>query len=294
MTETHSPSTSSPCEAPTATLAALALGEALPPDEQERLLSHLLLCAACRRRLDGYAAVARVLPLAAPDAEPSPGLRDRILQAAARERAPLVQPAPPQPPADRAAWEPIPAAEPASPAPARVPSAPRGPGWRQLLRPALGLALAALIALGIGQAVQIGRLETQLAEQQARTAANGRLIVAAFGNDDAVEVRLEPADDLPAASGRVFVSPGEPAAAIYARGLPQLPDGREYQLWIVHDGVVTSAGRFGVTPEGRAWRPLRPEESLGVVERVFVTAEPAGGSARPTGVEVLAGTPVVP
>lgn len=261
---TPQPPTRSACDPYVGALAALALGERLAPEEQEQLLAHLALCAACRRRLDSYAAVARLLPLAAPEAAPSPELRGRILAAAAGGSVPV--------------------------APAGAPA----PRWRRLLRPALALALVALIALGAAQSVRVGQLEAQLAEQQARSAANGRLVIAAFGNDDAVEIALEATAAAPGASGRAFVSPGEPAAAIYARRLPPLPAGQEYQVWVEHAGGVTSAGRITVNDEGRAWRPLRPDVPLGAVVRLFVTTEPAGGSPQPTGAEVLSGAPERP
>lgn len=261
---TPQPPTSATCDLHAGALAALTLGEHLAPEEQEQLLAHLTLCAACRRRLDHYATVARLLPLVAPEAAPGPELRGRIIAAAARGSAPV--------------------------ATARTPA----PRWRRLLRPALALALVALVALGVVQSARVGQLEAQIAEQQARTAANGRLVIAAFGNEDAVEIALEATAAAPDASGRAFVSPGEPAAAIYARRLPPLPADQEYQVWVEHAGGVTSAGRITVNDEGRAWRPLRPEAPLGTVVRVFVTAEPAGGSPQPTGAEVLSGAPRQP
>lgn len=252
-------------------IAALALGEALAADEQTRLLEHLLLCADCRRRLEAYAAVAQLLPLAAPLAEPSAGLRERLLEAAARSQPPAQQPQ-------------------AQPRPERRTPAPWA-GWRRAVGLAAALALAALLAVGLGQRATINRLEAEAAAQQARSAGNLALLLAAFGNDDALELDLEPAGDAAEAWGRVFVSPGEPALAIYARGLPALPQGRQYQVWIAHDGRITRAGSISANDEGRAWRPLRPAETLGSVERVFVTAEPTGEPAQPTGAEVLSGAP---
>jgi hypothetical protein len=256
------------CEIVAPSLAALALGAALDPDEQELALAHLALCAACRRRLDGYASVTQLLPLAAPEADPSFALKDRILGAAA-------------------ALGPAPNDIPAAPSPA-----PTGPRvwWRWLVGPAMALALLLLLAGNVAQAFRANALQESIARQQTQSATYSRLVIAAFGNDDALEATLLPSGEHDYASARVFISPGEPAVAIYARNMPQLPPEQTYQLWVAHDGEITSAGRFAANDEGRVWRSLQPAEQLGQVERVFVTVEPADGSAQPTGPEYLSGT----
>jgi anti-sigma-K factor RskA len=255
----------SACDTCAVSLAALTLGEPLAPDEQTRLLAHLALCQRCRRRLDEYATVAQLLPLAVPEVAPSPELRARILAAAGQTRT------------------------------ATRPLAPRGTpwaGWRRLVQPALGLALAALLALGLNRELAVRGLQAQISAQQAQTQTNIGIVTAAFGNDDAIEATLGPSAAAPAASGRVFISPGEPAVAVYARDLPQLPEGQIYQVWLVTPAGTISAGTFVVNPAGRGWRPLRPSEPLVSVERVFVTMEPTGGSPQPTGPEQLSGVPV--
>jgi anti-sigma-K factor RskA len=221
-------------------------------------------------------AVAQQLPLAAPEAEPPPELRARILAAAATLSAEQAR---------------APASEAAEPPPRQAPWR-----WRRLLAPALALALVALAILSMVQGLRIARLEASIEQQRAQSAANGQLVIAAFGNADALESTLLPADGSGYASARVFISPGEPAVALYARELPQLPPEETYQLWIAHDGRTIGAGTFAASAEGRAWRALRPPEPLGEIERVFVTVERAGGSPQPTGPEVLSGTtvPAVP
>jgi len=256
----------SACDACAASLAALTLGEPLAPDDQAPLLAHLARCERCRRRLDDYATVARLLPLAAPEVAPSPELRARILAAAGQTRS------------------------------APRPLAPRGvpwARWRRLGQPALGLALAALLAIGLNRELAVRGLQAQISAQQAQTQTNIGIVTAAFGNDDAIEATLGPSAAAPAASGRVFISPGEPAVAIYARDLPQLPQGQIYQVWLVTPAGTVGAGTFAVNPAGRGWRPLRPPEPLVSVERVFVTMEPTGGSPQPTGPEQLSGVPTV-
>lgn len=248
-------------------LAARALGVELAADERDQLLDHLFACAACRERLDGYSAVAAHLPLAVPEAVPSPELRERLLASAAAGRVPRT--APP---------------DPVTPAPRRV-------NWRRLLASGLSLGLALALGFGVSRELAVRGLQDQLGAQQAQTQLNGRTVIAAFGNDDALEVTLGPGPAAPAATGRVFISPGEPAVAVYARGLPQLEAGQQYQVWVETDAGVISAGVLPVNAEGRGWRPLRPAAPLQAVTRVFVTAAPVGGSVQPVGEVYLDGTP---
>lgn len=259
--DSSTPAPASPCERAAATIAALALGAELAPDEQGVLLAHLTVCAECRRRLADYSNLAQILPLAASEADPSPELRGRILAAAAQN------------------------------GPVAAPVGRARPSWRALARPALGLAAAALIGFGAYQTVQVRQLEGRIAQQQATTAGNLRLITAALGNEDAVESSLAATEVAPGASGRIFISPSEPAAAVYARDLPRLPQGQEYAVWIVDGERTIPAGRFSVNDEGRGWRPLRPAAPLASIDRIFVTAEPVGAGAEPTGQEYLSGAP---
>lgn len=265
QTPTQDPQLPPSCAEVAGPLAALALGAELADEERTLLLDHLLFCAACRGRLEAYAAVALRLPLAAPDATPPPGLRDRLLAATSRA-APA---APPVPAARSAPW----------------------PGWRRLLTPGLGLALAVLLAFGVNRELAVRALQGQVSAQQAQTQTNLRTLLAAFGNDDALEAYLHGGSAAPEAWGRVFISPGEPAVTIYARGLPQLPEGQQYQVWVVTPTGTVSAGSFPVNAEGRGWRPLRPAAPLGAVERVFVTVGPTGGSPQPPDEIFLEGTP---
>lgn len=250
------------CDEIAVALAAIALGEVVASDEQQLALGALASCARCRMRLDGYAAVGQVLPLTVPELAPPAELRERIMAAAART---------PQVRRD-------------------VVAAPRPrfalPRWL-VARPALALALALLIALGIGQQVQLRQQQAQIAQQRAQSTRNVGLVLAAFGNDDAVEGTLAGTDAAPGASGRYFLSPGEPALAIYVKGLTAPRTGSEYQVWVVAGGVTVSANTFSVNPEGRAWRLAAPPLAASTIERVFITIEPIGGSAQPSGPIVL-------
>jgi anti-sigma-K factor RskA len=67
-----------------ATAGAWVLG-ALPDDEARRFAEHLRECEACQREVARLQTVVDVLPLAAPPAEPPPGLEARITDVVERE-----------------------------------------------------------------------------------------------------------------------------------------------------------------------------------------------------------------
>ena len=73
---------------------------------------------------------------------------------------------------------------------------------------------------------------------------------------------------------QLATSPSTGQMAVDARQMPELPDGRTYQLWLLQDGVASSVG---VVDRGSATMPL-PEPGT----ELAVTVEPAGGSEQPT------------
>jgi len=82
---------------------------------------------------------------------------------------------------------------------------------------------------------------------------------------------------------RVGVSRRLGLVAVDGAGMPKLPDGRVYQLWLVRDGKATSLEVM--------------DHSTSAVERIpasgslAVTAEPAGGSKAPTSVPIVSVDP---
>jgi hypothetical protein len=80
-------------------------------------------------------------------------------------------------------------------------------------------------------------------------------------------------------AARVRVTDGR--AELIVQRLPQLPDGRIYEVWLEHGGAPQpTKALFGVTRTGQA-DVVVPGYSR-TVSAVLVTSEPAGGSPRPT------------
>jgi anti-sigma-K factor RskA len=78
----------------------------------------------------------------------------------------------------------------------------------------------------------------------------------------------------------------------YETGLPDLPTGRDYQLWLIRgkSPAIVSGGVFQ-GGQGRAGQVEFTNANLATdIKGIAVTDEPAGGSAKPTGHKVLVGT----
>jgi anti-sigma-K factor RskA len=79
----------------------------------------------------------------------------------------------------------------------------------------------------------------------------------------------------------VLSSRGEHRLVLIARGLPVLPAGRTYQLWMMTEtGAPVSGGVFRPDPNGNVEVPASGD--LDGVDRMGVSVEPAGGSAQPS------------
>jgi anti-sigma-K factor RskA len=255
----HDPAHLAPAEreALEGTLAAYAL-DALPPQEQAAVRTHLPHCAFCRHTVARLHAAADLLALAAEPVAPPPALRDRLLAAVAAEAAPRPVPSS-RPPLS---------AEPGAPA--------RLFGWW------LATAALLLVALGLGivaAALQqrTVRLEQELAQQARRIAQY---------EETARAVPLAGAA-APQASGLLFVGPSAAPPLLVLRDLPPLPADRAYQVWYIRDSQPISVD---VLPPGASGHqvvalPLPPDAA----QQVAVSVEPAGGSPAPTGPIVLLG-----
>lgn len=84
---------------------------------------------------------------------------------------------------------------------------------------------------------------------------------------------------------------GEPSY-LWVNGLPTLPEGKQYQLWLYYQGRIWSPGTFTVEPaDGSAWVVLYLPLAVTYPVNASVTVEPEGGSQLPTGPNVLTPRP---
>jgi anti-sigma-K factor RskA len=90
----------------------------------------------------------------------------------------------------------------------------------------------------------------------------------------------------PAGSGRFTYSMQVGRGVFVSESLPDVPEGRTYQLWLIDPSGPSPAGLFAPEDDGRS-RAVVGELTTGVT--VGITEEPAGGSDQPTGEVLLAG-----
>jgi anti-sigma-K factor RskA len=228
---------------------AYALDAIEPAAERDRFTRHLNRCPSCASEVRGFGEVTTALGLAAA-AEAPAGLRDRVLAAVARTRQ--------LPPEVRTH---------ARPGTARV--------WVPWLSGAIATAaIAVAVFFGFAQAHTQDELNQARAENAAISVLlaqpKARLLTHAVTNGGVATVVL--------AADRHEL-------AVVTAGLPALPDGKVYQLWLIGK-KITSAGLLPPARGGQTPAVL----ATGVVkgDALGLTVEPAGGSAQPTTKPILA------
>jgi anti-sigma-K factor RskA len=274
-------------------LAAIAALGALDAGDAERLRAHRAGCAGCTAFAGEAAAASLALALAEAAVEPSQELRARVMASIASESR-----------GERAAL--------------RAPPRSGRSGRSRLGRLALAASLAAALA-GAGIAarlstdlgrerLRVDRLMGDVETARARADALGRdlarvqaaydaataervVLVRAIetvGARAAIPFDLAATPDAPAARARGFVAPAEHRGVLIARDLPAPPSGRDYQLWVLRDGVPESAGVLSAAALRGEPHTFEVAPARGGKLVLAVTIEPAGGLPAPSGPIVLA------
>jgi anti-sigma-K factor RskA len=263
------------CEEARELLPLLAI-DALDVDERDVLEDHLAACEPCQAEAAAYAETAAVLALALPQEDPSPHLKGRLLAAARRPR--VVDAGDERPGRAETGREPS-----------------RWPIWRVTVS-GLVAAVALLVALGAGFWAMNLRSELDAQSAQIATlterAENYQRVASVLQAADTQTRLLNGTNDAPSAFGRVYVDPDTGDGMLMVRGLPPLPQGRSYQLWVVGtDGQRQSAGVLTWTDrQGNGYTLIQCPDKLARWQSFGVTQEPAGGSPGPTGARVLGGS----
>jgi anti-sigma-K factor RskA len=249
---------------PYAELASGYALTALADDERARFEGHLQAgCAECEALLTDYAETLAGLARELPATPPPPGVRARLLQRVA---------------ADAVRREARPAR--------------RRPVWPILAGASLAAAAALLVYLGvtIGQVRQEARARAEEAAALRAEVARQRELVALLGAPETRAVALAGQEPSPGARARMWWNETQRAGYFVASGLPAVPAGKTYQLWVVvTGGKPISAGIFPVDPRGEATLRVGPIPAAAPAEVFAVTLEPAGGLPAPSGPMYLAG-----
>ncbi len=154
--------------------------------------------------------------------------------------------------------------------------------------------IAAVLVLGMGYFLyelrnEVSQLKSQLAisdqliqrlEEDLITSGRLFTIACAPGLD---VVTYDSFDGTPeGARGNVLYTPDLGRALVVASNMPQAPQGKNYQVWMLDGTVPIDAGLLIVNSEGQATLRFEtiPQEDLSAFA---VTVEPKGGSPAPTG-----------
>ena len=166
------------------------------------------------------------------------------------------------------------------------------------LAAAAGLGWYAFQQRGLAQALQenldaanlqanLAEIETAAAQQVAAEARDQMAILAA---PDVVTLNLEGQPAAPNASGQLHRSPTAGTLFI-ASGLPPLPPGRVYQLWLIPGAQPLGAALLQVDDAGRVATSVTLPDGVAGPAPAAVTMEPEGGAPSPSGEVYLLGRP---
>ena len=216
--------------------------DAISDAEREEFERHLQHCPTCETEVRGLRETAARLAVACAITPPA-RMEQRVLAAAYQARQ----------------LPPLSADRPRRSLP-RSPSLPRRafPGRLAVLAAAASMVLA--VALGITQLSAQHRLD------QARATSIARVVTAP-------DARVETARTSAGGNVTVVTSAALREAVVSTSGMASLPSSRVYQVWVLSPSGARSAGLMHGSSLLAAVRPG---------DRIGITVEPAGGTARPT------------
>ncbi|HEY3957478.1 MAG TPA: anti-sigma factor [Streptosporangiaceae bacterium] len=254
------------------TLAGPYALNALPPRDRQRFERHLSACEACAAEVRGLQETAARLA-AATAVAPAGRLRERVLAEVARTRQ-----LPPVP--DEAAgvsW--------------------RAGGWRRagrlappalrrrVLATQLGWArpfVTALAAVFLVAAVVFGVMAMGTQHRLNQAQNREHMLAAVLTAPDA---KMMSATVTGGGTATVVMSHRERALAFSSAGLPSLPAGKAYELWLMGPPGARSAAMLPRPAHGMTSPVIATGLRGG--DTVELTVEPSGGAAHPTGRPIL-------
>jgi anti-sigma factor RsiW len=235
---------------------AYALDALDSPAERERFARHLSGCPSCEGEVRGLREVATALAFAA-TAEAPAEMRDRVLAAAARTRQ-----LPPEVRSHRTharprrAWPQVP--------------------WLPWLSGAVAMAsIAVAVFFGLAQSHTRDELNQARAQNQALSVVLS-----------APQVQVLSQVSTKGGTAIVVLAAERHELAVVTTGLPALPSGKVYQLWLIGKAKTVSAGLLPQAKSGQT--PAVLATGLVKGDKLGLTVEPAPGSSQPTTTPIVA------
>lgn len=220
----------------------------LDAEEAAVVVEHLADCEQCRTELEAFQTAGDQLALAAPDAQPSPGLKKRILKKIQSEK-----PLPQKQTFFSIWWQ-------------------RVAGFFQPVGPKWAVVNMAVILILVSSTVLFWQ-RLQSLEQRYLTR-------------DFQLVALQCTHVVPEATGQIMISRDGAFGILTVAHLPVLDSEYTYQVWLNRNGQRSPGGTFSVNQNGYGVLKLVSPESL--LDCGFsITVEPVEGSSAPTGEPVL-------
>jgi anti-sigma-K factor RskA len=248
---------------------------ALDREEARALEEHLTGCADCGAELDAWRATAGALAYAAQPLQPSAQLRDRILASVRAETEssrtgnviPLVRGTGRPPgsllwfPEQFAAWQAIAAA---------------------VIFLGLIIGVVTFWQRNRVALAEIARLSAQMAETRGELDRE-HAALEFFARPGMRMAELAGTKDAPAAHAMLAVDSKSGQAMLMAKGLPQAPAGKAYQLWFIAGTRPIPGKVFKPDAAGNAMMSEQLPASALNAATFAVTLEPQNGVTAPTG-----------
>jgi anti-sigma-K factor RskA len=243
---------------------------ALDPAEARALNEHLDNCSECRKELAEWEATAAALAVVADPAEPSPKVRERILDEIRNEGSAEVIPFRST---SRNIWKSF---------------GSLGAMAAVVLFTALIVGLVVLWRQNRAAQAELAAATAQLEAAQKDVQRSNEFLQLVLTSGAKVTELAGTGDARGASAKLAYDKAGR--ALLIARGLPSVPQGKEYQLWFILPGKSPMPGKsFAADTTGSASSKDQMPEAAAQGSAVFaITVEPKGGSvSSPTGSIVL-------
>ena len=223
--------------------------------EHDRFTRHLSRCPSCAGEVRGFREVATAMAFAAATEAP-PGMRDQVLAAAARTRQ-----LPPEVAGESRARQ------------------KRSRAWMPWVPWLSGAVAVASIAVAVFFGFAQAHTQDELDQIRAQNQAISLLL-------SSPQVTLLSRSTTKGGVATVVLAAARRQLVVITNGLPALPAGQVYQLWLIGTKKTESAGLLPPAQDGRTPAVL----ATGVVkgDTLGLTVEPAPGSAQPTTNPILA------